>query len=142
MLKSRPIKTERLFEDGRRISVMSLHTKSDRSPDKELEEANGLYDEWRKDLAPPLKLVGDWYKYRLGPQNTETFQEEFRPRYLDYLASHKNAVMNLAHVALCQDVTVMCIEPTPMNDELLLCHRRLLVEQAKLWVPNLLIHIE
>lgn len=142
MLRSRPIKTERSPEDGLRLSVMSLHTKNDRSPDPELDEANGLYDAWWRELAPPLKLVGDWYKYRLGPHTEEIFEREFRPRYLDSLASHQASVMRLADLALRENVTVMCIEPAPAEGELLLCHRRLLVEQAAVWMPSLSIYIE
>ncbi len=142
MLRSRPIKTERLPEDGWRISTMSLHAKNDRTPDPELDERNGFYDEWRRELAPPLRLVGDWYNHRLGPQTEETFEEKFRPRYADHLMSHQEAVLYLADVALRQNITVLCIEPPANNGELLLCHRRLLVEQAKLWVPELPTHIE
>lgn len=57
MLKSKSILAEIDANDGKRISVMSRHTKSDgQTPDERL--TPDRYDEHRPELAAPARLVG------------------------------------------------------------------------------------
>lgn len=136
MLRSQPIKAERVYP-GEHYSVMSRHTLNDgKTPDHEIVITP---EQHLVELAPPAKLVGDWYRGRLGEQNTETFEGSFRDRYLDHLLSDKlakRAVADLGARALIDDITVMCIEETP-DSGLLLCHRRLLLEHAREMTPGL-----
>lgn len=125
MLHTQPIKAARTLP-GEYVSVMSRHTLSDGvTPDPQIDLRDVVH---LPILAPPPRLVGDWYKGRLGEQNEQTFQEEFTPRYLDWLRSHEKEVTRLGEKALVEEVVVMCIESTPAPGELLLCHRRLLAQ--------------
>ncbi|MDO9231385.1 MAG: hypothetical protein Q7U36_02815 [bacterium] len=46
----------------KRISVMSRHTKEDGvTPDERIVEGV-TFDEWQKDFAPPVKLIGAYYR--------------------------------------------------------------------------------
>lgn len=128
MLRSKPILAEKLPDDGRRISIMSRHTKSDGvTPDERLTE--DLYDEHRPELAAPARLVG-WY-YR-----GEVSFDEYAKLYINHLETDVSpAVEKLIQEAQIETITVMCIE-----DEPYLCHRRLLLEYAQelsqtLWEP-------
>lgn len=61
MLKTMPIKSEPLTVDGKRISVMSRHTKSDgQMPDPEISPEH--YHEWWTELSPPASLVVAYFK--------------------------------------------------------------------------------
>ena len=130
MLKTKCIKKERCLADGLRISVMSRHTLSDgKTPDPDITQES--FAEWRKELAPPPKLVGSWYR-------GEITWNEFENRYREYLADsavHK-VVLQLIASAQKNDVTIMCVEPTPEN-----CHRRLLAEYCQKIEPSLEIEI-
>ncbi len=107
-------------EDGLRISVMSRHTQNNGvtldpaiTPDS--------FSLWMKELAPPAKLVGDWYKRGLP-------WEKFEERYLDFLKNpnQRLKIFELIEHTLTQTVTVLCVEDTPDH-----CHRRLLAEECK-----------
>jgi len=140
MLNSRCILSERQENDGFRISIMSRHTLDDCiTIDRRI--SNNLYDLHLTDLAPPLRLVGKWYRGDFGKKNEKNFEERFAPEYIDYLKSQQRLVMLIGQMALNSNVTVMCIEPEPKEGEILLCHRRLLVEKCKLIIPELDIDI-
>lgn len=139
MLRSQPIKAERT-NPGEYYSIMSRHTLRDgRTPDPEIDCDPSRHF---KLFAPPDRLVGDWYTGRLGDHNRQNFEKNFRPRYLDHLASRELLVRNLGERAMTHDITVMCIEPTPRFGESLLCHRRLFVEYSKLLLPEIKIEVK
>ena len=121
---------------------MSRHTENDgKTPDTSIDLDNVL---WLPELAPPGILVGGWYKNRLGDHTAKNFNDEFAPRYIDYLQdnAHWELVNRLAKLALSRDVVLMCTEPTPVSEgEELLCHRRVLAEVMKGVLPNLNVHI-
>lgn len=138
MLHTRPIKAIRSI-DATYYSVMSRHTLPDgRTPDREI-NLSGV--EHLPLLAPPGRLIGDWYRGKLGDRTAETFELQFSPRYIDHLASQINAVQWLTELAIGHEVVVMCIEPTPEPGALLLCHRRLLAEVCVTQQPNLVIDV-
>ena len=139
-LKSCCILSERQEGDGFRISVMSSHTLDDgKTPDFRI--TNDKYNLHLTDLAPKPDLVGRWYKGYLGKHNAENFEKNFAPEYLCYLESQHDLVKYIGKLALKNNVTVLCIEPEPHEGEILLCHRRLLVEKCKLLIPELDIDI-
>lgn len=110
--------------DGLRISVMSRHTLNDGvTLDDRITVAS--YDEWIKELAPPNKLVGDYYKRELPWQN-------FEERYLEHIRSKEISyiVQELAIVSTFKAITLLCCEETPE-----FCHRRLLAEECKKYSP-------
>ena len=122
------------------VSVMSRHTLEDGiTPDSEI-----LLDgvDHRIQLAPPPKLVGDWYRGRLGARTKETFESAFAPRYIDHLAVRFDEIRRLGEAALSRDIVVMCIEDMTHNPEDLLCHRRLLAEYCLKLYPELQVAIE
>lgn len=126
MLRTKCIKAPIEPSDGLRISVMSRHTLNDGvTPDLEIIDA--MFDEHRPDLAPPIKLVGSYYKSGL---DWRIFEKE----YVDYLRLPEvdNQVLKLANFALNNTVTIMCVELEPE-----MCHRRLLAEHARLLIPGL-----
>jgi len=113
-------------KDGIRISVMSRHTLNNGiTPHPEINP--GKFHAWLKSLAPPDKLVGDYYKRNLP-------WPEFEKRYLEHLRKPDVAdkVKKLAKLALKLDFTIMCIEDSPDY-----CHRRLLAEEMQRYEPNL-----
>lgn len=118
-------------EDGVRISVMSRHTLNDgKTPDTRITADN--YSKWMKELAPPAKLVGQWYK-----NNIEW--AEFEKQYLQHLAKPNIAtlVQQLANDALTADITILCIEDTAEY-----CHRRVLAEECLKYAPQLkIVHL-
>jgi len=66
--------------DEKRISVMSRHTKEDGvTPDKRIVEGV-TFDEWRKEFAPPDKLVGAYYRNELS-------WKYFEKKYVEFLQS-------------------------------------------------------
>jgi uncharacterized protein YeaO (DUF488 family) len=120
MLKTKSILAPIEESDGVRISVMSRHTLNDGvTPHPEITESS--YDKWLPHLAPPAKLVGDYYKRELP-------WDQFKTRYLAYLRqpSIQIEVQNLATVSLDSVVTLLCIEESPKH-----CHRRLLAEECR-----------
>lgn len=124
MLKTKCILAEKSSADGIRFSVMSRHTENDGiTPHPGITEET--YDYWLHEVAPEDNLVGDYYKRGLS-------WEEFERRYLAYLreGNRPQLVREIAILALFEDVTLLCIEPTPNH-----CHRRLLAEECKRLVP-------
>ena len=113
-------------EDGTRISVMSRHTLNDgKTPDPRI--THDLFQEHLTIFAPPVKLIGAYYKRGLP-------WEEFEKQYRAYLQEPETQqhVAALAERALNTDITIMCIEETPEH-----CHRRLLAEHCKTLIPAL-----
>ncbi len=112
--------------DGTRISVMSRHTLNDgTTPD--LRITPDRYREWRREFAPPERLIGDYYKRGLS-------WEVFEDGYLAYLRSFEMIpkVQQLTRRATLEDLTLLCIENTPEH-----CHRRLLAEECLRYEPKL-----
>lgn len=71
-----------------------------------------------QELAPPAKLVGDYYRKELDFL-------EYEELYRKYLSSDRiiPIVQCLIDQALREDVTILCIEEKPDQ-----CHRRILAE--------------
>ncbi len=129
MLRTRSIKAAKRDTDGLRISVMSRHTLSDGiTPDPEITEH--LYDIWWRRLAPPSRLVGEWYRGVLE-------WEQFEALYLEYLVTQSLSLRVLAKIARETNVTVLCVEEDPSY-----CHRRLLAQRCGVLDPALAIAIE
>ena len=79
MLKTKSILYDKEDTDGLRISVMSRHTLNDGiTPHPEITDSS--YNQWLQILAPPVKLIGDYYKRDLP-------WEQFEQKYLDYIRS-------------------------------------------------------
>ena len=130
MLKTKSILDPKKELDGYRISVMSRHTLDDGiTPHPNITDSS--YDVWFKILAPPDKLIGDYYKRGLP-------WEQFEQRYLEYLQESKVRieVENLAQLSIDSVVTILCIEDTPEH-----CHRRLLAEECKKYRPGLKVSV-
>lgn len=111
--------------DGVRVSVMSRHTLSDGvTPDERITKKS--FDLWLQEFAPPPLLIGNYYKRGLS-------WEEFEQKYTSFLSEPAKAigVRVLAQQALSKDITLLCIEESPER-----CHRRLLAEQCKIYVPK------
>ncbi|MBI4146584.1 DUF488 domain-containing protein [Candidatus Woesearchaeota archaeon] len=128
MLSTRCIYTTPEPEDGTRISVMSRHTLNDGvTPDERI--TPDRYTLWLPALAPPSKLIGDYYKRELP-------WEQFETRYLVHLRTEKikPEVESIIETALAQDITLLCCEETPEK-----CHRRLLAEHCKKLEPRLVL---
>ena len=112
-----------------RISVMSRHTLSDGiTPDARI--TRDLFDEHLPELAPPSKLVGDYYKRGM-------LWEKYVEEYNAYLRTIGGVVLRLAERSCEQDITLLCIESTPEK-----CHRRLLAEECKHLIPGLDVEIK
>jgi uncharacterized protein YeaO (DUF488 family) len=115
------------------ISVMSRHTLDDgKTPDHRIIEGIN-YDLWWPNLAPPARLVGDWYKKRNMPW------EKFEDRYFDFLQNRvqRHAVENLVYLSSLIPVSIRCIEETPEH-----CHRRLLAEECARLDKDLKVYIK
>lgn len=126
MLKTKCILYPYEVSDGIRVSVMSRHTLNDGiTPHPKIDSSS--YNVWIPDLGPPARLIGDYYKRGLP-------WEQFEERYLDYIRNSgvEDFIKNLARRSLHSDITLLCIEPTPEK-----CHRRLLAEECRLYVPEL-----
>ena len=124
MLKTKPILDPRENDDGIRISIMSKHTYNDGIKPHE-GVTKDSFDVHGAEFAPPLDLIGDYYKRGLS-------WEKFEKRYINYLSSIYSEVMNLARMSVEKDVTLLCIEEIPE-----MCHRRLLAEECKKLKPKL-----
>lgn len=126
MLYTKSILKPKSLEDGLRISIMSRHTLNDGiTPDERIN--SGSYDIWLKELAPPEKLVGDFYKRNLP-------REEYNKKYLNYLRENDVAekVKNLAEISLDENITLLCIE-----DDASECHRKIFSEECQRYFPEL-----
>ena len=109
--------------DGLRISVMSRHTLDDGfTPDLRITQES--YDQWMPDLAPLPQLIG---AYKRG-MPWEIFEE----RYLAHLERREREVRRLAFCSRILNTTLLCIEESADR-----CHRRLLAEACKRYVPSL-----
>jgi uncharacterized protein YeaO (DUF488 family) len=130
MLKTKSILYDKEDTDGLRISVMSRHTLNDGvTPHPEITSSS--YNQWLQILAPPAKLIGDYYKRGLP-------WEKFEQKYLDYIRSSnvQLEVQKLAEQSLDSVITLLCIEESPE-----FCHRRLLAEECKKYQPNLVLSV-
>ncbi len=128
MLYTKCIFLPRENTDGTRISVMSRHTLNDgKTPDPQITPAT--FDEWMPELAPPIKLIGDYYHRNLP-------WAQFEQRYQEYLRRDDviPRVLTLAKRSLSNDITLLCVEDTAQY-----CHRRLLTEECKKYEPNLIV---
>ena len=111
----------------KRVSVMSRHTREDGiTPDERIIEGV-TFDEWRKEFAPPGKLVGAYYR-------KEVPWEDFEKLYLEYLRSDEIRPKVEAFAKRCTEetITLLCIEDTADK-----CHRRLLAEELQKYQPKL-----
>lgn len=126
MLFTKSIFLPKSISDGLRISIMSRHTLEDgQTPHPRITESS--YDLWLKILAPPAKLVGDYYKRGLS-------FEDYGFRYTDYLLQPLvfEEVKKLANLAERQDITLLCFEESAEK-----CHRRIIAEECKKCNPLL-----
>ena len=131
MLKTKSILYNKEATDGLRISVMSRHTLNDGvTPHPEILDSS--YDEWIQILAPPARLIGDYY-------NRGLHWDKFEQRYLDYIRTSniQIEVHKLAERSLDSVITLLCIEGSPEY-----CHRRLLAEECKRYQPDLVLSIQ
>lgn len=130
-LKTNCILTPRRQEDGYRISVMSRHTLKDgKTQDKRI--VKGInFDDWMPYLAPPLKLVGDYYLRNLP-------WEKFEDRYIDFLQNkyQRHEIDNLIFLASIMSVSILCIEEKPDH-----CHRKLLATECQRTRPDLILTV-
>jgi uncharacterized protein YeaO (DUF488 family) len=130
MIRTKSILMPEDFYDGVRISVMSRHTLNDGiTPHPKISDSS--YDLWMPSLAPPAKLIGDYYKRGLS---WECFEE----RYLDYIRGSgvRYGVEALAKKGLSLDLTLLCIEDLPD-----FCHRRLLAEECRRYENSLVLDL-
>ena len=119
VLKTKSILAEPSEDDGLRICVM-------RKIKKDYE-----FDMWWKILAPSMDLLKD---YRAGRASWD----DYVPRYTkEVLEGQRDFVIELAELAERRDVTILCYEDTPE-----MCHRRLLAEECKKYVPSLELILE
>ncbi|MAF99004.1 MAG: hypothetical protein CMH61_00170 [Nanoarchaeota archaeon] len=129
MLYTKCIFKEIELSDGIRISVMSRHTLNDgKTPDPRITPQ--CFDEWLQELAPPAKLIGDYYKRDLP-------WEDFERRYTHHLRTQSvsTLVQSLAERATLTDITLLCVEETTER-----CHRRLLAAECQTYEKSLEIH--
>ncbi len=128
MLYTKCIFLPRESTDGTRISVMSRHTLNDGiTPDPRITPT--AFDEWMPELAPPQRLVGDYYRRNLP-------WLQFEQRYEEYLRRDDVSVLvsTLAKRSLSDDITLLCVEEVADC-----CHRRLLTEVCQRYEQNLII---
>ncbi|MEK6914739.1 MAG: DUF488 family protein [Nanoarchaeota archaeon] len=126
MLYTKSILKDKDKSDGVRISVMSRHTLEDGITTHPLINKDS-YDEWLKILAPTDFLVGNYYKIGFG-------WDLFSIEYLEEIreGEKKIEVEKLAMRSLKEDITLLCIEPSPER-----CHRRLLAEECARYLPQI-----
>ena len=130
MLKTKSILLPKEGSDGMRISVMSRHTLNDGiTPHPQINSSS--YDLWLPNLAPPAKLLGDYYKRGLP-------FEQFKEQYLSYINQHeiKIEVQKLAKKSIDSVITLLCIEESPEY-----CHRKILAEECKKYQLDLILDI-
>ena len=116
------------LSDGVRISVMSRHTLND-GITKHPDITALSYDAHFPVYAPSPRLLGDYYKRGLE-------WSLFERRYREEMRKKHDLVLELARCAVNLTITLLCIEDSPEK-----CHRRLLAEECKLLVPELIIVI-
>ena len=111
---------------------MSRHTHNDGvTPDERIVEGES-FEEWRREFAPPAKLIGAYYRREIS-------WEDFESRYLAFLRSDEVRPSVEAFAKRCTEetITLMCIEDTPER-----CHRRLLAEELQTYQPSIeIIHL-
>lgn len=115
--------------DGMRISVMSRHTENDGvTPNKRI--SSDSFEVHYPELAPAAELLGDYYKRGLPWDQFEVrFREQIRKS-----ASAQIILGEIAIMSLCENVTLLCIE-----DEHHHCHRRILAEECKELLPQIVV---
>ncbi len=130
-LKTASIKRPVQEDDGIRISVMSRHTLADgATPDPDITERS--FDLWWPELAPPLRLIGSYYRYELS-------WDDFEKGFLHYLETPEaqQFLRWLVALATRTTVTILCVEAVPER-----CHRRLIAEACRKMDPSLNVTIE
>ena len=130
MLKTKSILLPKEGSDGMRISVMSRHTLNDGiTPHPQINSSS--YDLWLPNLAPPAKLLGDYYKRGLP-------FEQFKEQYLSYINQHniQIEVRYIAKKSVDSVITLLCIEESPEY-----CHRKILSEECKKYQLDLILDI-
>lgn len=75
------------------------------------------YDIRMTDLAPPRRLLGDYYKRGLS-------WEDFEIRYRSFLQNKSEILKCLCDVGYHTNIVLLCKEDTPD-----MCHRRILIEE-------------
>lgn len=136
MLKTKCILAPMSVTDGVRISIMSKHTLNDGiTLDGRI--TSDIFDEHKPIYAPPLTLIGAYYRSINEGIFRTTAWNDFEKGYLLYLDNINEAIDSLALSARNQNITIMCIEKTPDY-----CHRRLLAERIKELYSNLEVKIE
>jgi uncharacterized protein YeaO (DUF488 family) len=108
---------------------MSRHTLNDGiTPDERIREGIS-FDEWLKELAPPEKLVGAYYRDEVG-------WDDYAVAYLAHLRSEivGPLVQDLARRCDKESVTLLCAEESPDY-----CHRRILAEEIQRILPEITI---
>ena len=133
MLKTKSFLAQINESDGIRISVVGKHEWKPgvMSYTSLTQITPGMYNEWGKVFAPPLKLVGDLYIREICDH------DQFRERYLDYLKTIDAEVQALAERGLSERITILCLEESPE-----FCHRKILAERCKEYQPSLDLIIE
>ncbi|MFA5986400.1 MAG: DUF488 family protein [Parcubacteria group bacterium] len=129
MIRTKCILLPATNSDGLRISVMSRHTLNDgTTPDERIWPCS--FDLWLKDLAPPDRIVGKYYR-------GEITYGHYCDLYLAHLRKDHIAtiVRTIARYALHKRVTFLCIESVPT-----LCHRTILLYECLYYEPEL--HIQ
>lgn len=130
ILRTKSIYTLPSPDDGYRISVMSRHTLQDGvTPDSRISATS--FHAWMKQLAPPEKLIGSYYKRGLS-------WEEFETSYCEFLRTPQTRTYMLALMREIyrHTVTILCVEESPAQ-----CHRRLLAEECVRMDPAIQVEI-
>lgn len=118
MIRTGCILLARTPEDGLRASVMSRHTLAD-GVTLDARIGPGAFDEWWRELAPPDRLVGAYYKRSMP-------WAAFEAAYLEHLIRSVVTLQRLVDASRdARDLTLLCIEESPER-----CHRRLLAEHV------------
>lgn len=118
-LKTKSIMAKLSEEDGLRICVMRLIRPFYK------------FDDWWKELSPPLDLLMDYRNSRI---NWEEYVLRFEK---EVVIPYKERIKFLSDIAMERDVTLLCIEKTPEY-----CHRRILAEECKRYNSDLELNIE
>ena len=131
MIKTKYMLEPREESDGLRISIMSRHTLNDgKTPHPEINQRS--YNLWMPSLAPPLKLIGSYYK-------GDTPWNQFESEYLEHIrqAEIQTKIKDIARHGLDSILTFLCIDEFPEK-----CHRRLLAEECQKYQPSLILEIK
>lgn len=117
--------------DGTRISVMSSHVLAEnwRLPDPRIVE-KVTYDKWWPELAPPMKVVGDYYNKRITLEKLfEIYEMCLRTE-----VERQDRIHELVEMALAGNALVMCDE-----DDHRRCHRSVLLDVIEEHYPGVVI---